>query len=82
MLTKITRFTKNVISYITKIKWVKALLALIAILMSYKLIRYFWYFNKIIIYLLGLIFAGINFNDYHFLNEIKSNKISKISIPH
>jgi len=54
-----------------KIKWIKALLAFIGILMSYKLIRYFIKFNKFIIYLLGLIIVGFNWQDYQIINDIK-----------
>jgi len=39
--------------------------------MSYKLIRYFIKFNKFIIYLLGLIIVGFNWQDYQIINDIK-----------
>jgi len=71
MIKRTSRFFKNIYSYIVKIKWIKALLAFIGILMSYKLIRYFIKFNKFIIYLLGLIIVGFNWQDYQIINDIK-----------
>jgi hypothetical protein len=54
-----------------KIKIIKALLGVITVLMSYKLVNYLFKFNKLIFYLFGLIFVGFNWNDYHVLNEMK-----------
>ena len=54
-----------------KIKLIKALISVFTVLLSYSLIRYLWYFNKVIIYLFGLIFVGVNWNDYHIFKEIK-----------
>lgn len=71
MLNKIMitfhKLTKNIM----KIKLIKALIGLITVLMSYKIVNYFFKFNKLIIYLFGLIFVGFNWSDYHVLNEIK-----------
>jgi hypothetical protein len=53
------------------IKIIKALLGVITVLMSYKLVNYLFKFNKLIFYLFGLIFVGFNWNDYHVLNEMK-----------
>jgi hypothetical protein len=56
---------------ILKIKLVKALSGVITVLLSYSLIRYFIYFNKLIIWLIGLIFVGVNWSDYHLIKELK-----------
>jgi hypothetical protein len=39
--------------------------------MSYKIIKFLWYFNKAFIYVLGLIFVGFNWSDYRLFTEIK-----------
>jgi len=54
-----------------RIKLIKALMGIITILLSYRFIKYLLYWNKLILYLLGLLFVGFNWNDYKFLNEIK-----------
>jgi hypothetical protein len=54
-----------------KVKFIKALMTLISVLMSYKIIKFLWYFNKAIIYVLGLIFIGFNWSDYRIITEIK-----------
>jgi hypothetical protein len=54
-----------------KVKFIKALMTLISILMSYKIIKFLWYFNKAFIYLIGLVFVGFNWNDYRIFTEIK-----------
>jgi hypothetical protein len=56
---------------IMKIKLIKALLGVVTIILSYSIIRNFIKFNKIIIYLFGLLFVGINWSDYHLLKEMK-----------
>lgn len=56
---------------IMRIKLIKAIMGLITVLLSYKIIKYFWYFNKVIIYIIGMIYVGINWSDIQFLNEIK-----------
>ena len=56
---------------IMKIKLIKALLGVVTIILSYSIIRNFIKFNKIIIYLCGLLFVGINWSDYHLLKELK-----------
>ena len=38
--------------------------------MSYRIVKFTWYFNKLIIYLIGAIFVGFNWGDYPYLKEI------------
>jgi hypothetical protein len=54
-----------------KIKIIKALYGVITILLSYSLVRYFLYFNKLILWLIGLIFVGFNWSDYHIFKELR-----------
>lgn len=56
---------------ITKFRIIRAVMALISVLMSYKIIKFLWYFNKAFIYLIGLVFVGFNWNDYRLFTEIK-----------
>jgi len=71
MLKKFMLTFHKLYKKIIKIKIIKALIGLITVVMSYKTVNYFFKFNKLIIYLFGLIFVGFNWNDYHVLNEIK-----------
>jgi len=75
MLKKLMITFHKLYKKIIKIKIIKALLGVITVLMSYKLVNYLFKFNKLIFYLFGLIFVtqgeGFNWNDYHVLNEMK-----------
>jgi hypothetical protein len=68
---KLLLFLHKIYNTLMKIKFIKALMALISVLMSYKIIKFLWYFNKAIIYVLGLIFVGFNWSDYRLFTEIK-----------
>jgi hypothetical protein len=68
---KLLLFLHKIYNTLMKIKFIKALMALISVLMSYKIIKFLWYFNKAIIYVLGLIFVGFNWTDYRLFTEIK-----------
>jgi len=67
LLNSLTSFVKKLF----KIKIIKKVLALITLIFSYKIVKYFWNFNKIILYCLSVIFAGISWDEYSILNEIK-----------
>ena len=54
-----------------RIKLVKALVGVFTVLFSYKIIKYLVYWNKILIYLLGLMFVGFNWSDYQFISDMK-----------
>jgi len=45
---------------IMRIKLIKAVMGVFTVLMSYKIIKFIWYFNKAIIYIIGLLFVGVN----------------------
>jgi hypothetical protein len=68
---KLLLFLHNLYNSLMKIKFIKALMALLSVLMSYKIIKFLWYFNKAFIYILGLIFVGFNWSDYRLFTEIK-----------
>jgi len=54
-----------------RIKLIKAVMGVFTVLMSYKIIKFIWYFNKAIIYIIGLLFVGVNWSDYRIISEIK-----------
>jgi archaellum component FlaC len=68
---KLLLFIARLYDSLMKVKFIKALMTLISVLMSYKIIKFLWYFNKAFIYILGLIFVGFNWSDYRILIEIK-----------
>jgi hypothetical protein len=68
---KITRSIHRLYSSISNLPLIKSLLGLIAIVYSYRIVKFIWYFNKAIIYVLGLVFVGFNWDDYNVLTEIK-----------
>ena len=65
------KLIKSFLKAFLKIKIVKALIGVIVVLLGYKYIRYFIRFNKFIIYILGLLFVGIGWNDIYIFNELK-----------
>src|SRR5882757_3576583 len=65
------KIIKSFLKAFLKIKIVKALIGVIVVLLGYKYIRYFIRFNKFIIYILGLLFVGIGWNDIYIFNELK-----------
>jgi hypothetical protein len=71
MLKNFHKFTNRLYNKLLKIKLVKAIIPVFTVLLSYSIVRYFLYFNKLIIWLLGFIVVGFNWNDYQFLKEIK-----------
>ena len=68
---KLLIFLHKIYNSILKIRFIKALMTLISVLMSYKIIKFLWYFNKAFVYVLGLIFVGFNWSDYRLFTEIK-----------
>jgi hypothetical protein len=71
MLNKITSFITQFYARLRNNKLIKALLRVYTLLLSYRIIKYFWYFNKVILYLLGLLFVGVNWSDFQILTDIK-----------
>jgi hypothetical protein len=70
-MLKIGTWLNKMYKKLMKIKIIKAFLGLITVIMSYKLVNYFFKFNKIIMYLLGLVFVGISWEDLKILSTIK-----------
>lgn len=70
-MKNLIKFFKNFILKLNKNKLVKSLVGLFTVLMSYRIIKLIWYFNKLIIYLLGLIFVGFNWSDLKIFNDLK-----------
>ena len=65
-----TRFVKNIYN----IKLFKQIINLITLIYNYRIVKYLWSFNKIILYYLGILFVGISFNNwdsFELFNEIK-----------
>jgi hypothetical protein len=70
-MLKIGTWLNKMHKKLMKIKIIKAFLGLITVIMSYKLVNYFFKFNKIIMYLLGLVFVGISWEDLKIFKSIK-----------
>lgn len=67
----ITRFFLRIIRIITSLPLIKSLISLFTVLMSYRIIKFIWYFNKLIIYLCGLVSVGFSWPDFTVLTEMK-----------
>ena len=70
-MLKIGTWLNKMHKKLMKIKIIKAFLGLITVIMSYKLVNYFFKFNKIIMYLLGLVLVGTSWEDLKILSSIK-----------